>query len=232
MANRKKWIKKCICILLCLGVLCFAAVTGINAYVIGTTKDRILSVDAAGELADVDCILVLGCGVWDDGTPSHMLEDRLVRAVELYEQGTAPKLLMSGDHGREDYDEVNAMKTYAVDAGIPSMDIFMDHAGFSTYESMYRARDVFQAETVVIVSQGYHLYRAIYIARALGLDAYGVAADYRAYAGEASRQIREALARVKDVGTTLLRVEPTYLGEAIPIWGDGDLTNDEASDFS
>ena len=232
MANRKKWIKKCICILLCLGVLGFAAVAGINAYVIGTTKDRILSVDAAGELAEVDCILVLGCGVWDDGTPSHMLEDRLVRAVELYEQGTAPKLLMSGDHGREDYDEVNAMKTYAVDAGIPSMDIFMDHAGFSTYESMYRARDVFQAETVVIVSQGYHLYRAIYIARALGLDAYGVAADYRAYAGEASRQIREALARVKDVGTTLLRVEPTYLGEAIPIWGDGDLTNDEASDFS
>ena len=232
MANRKKWIKKCICILLCLGVLGFAAVAGINAYVIGTTKARILSVDAAAELAEVDCILVLGCGVWDDGTPSHMLEDRLVRAVELYEQGTAPKLLMSGDHGREDYDEVNAMKTYAVDAGIPSMDIFMDHAGFSTYESMYRARDVFQAETVVIVSQGYHLYRAIYIARALGLDAYGVAADYRAYAGETSRQLREALARVKDVGTTLLRVEPTYLGEAIPIWGDGDLTNDEASDFS
>ena len=232
MANRKKWIKKCICILLCLGVLGIAAVAGINAYVIGTTKARILSVDAAAELAEVDCILVLGCGVWDDGTPSHMLEDRLVRAVELYEQGTAPKLLMSGDHGREDYDEVNAMKTYAVDAGIPSMDIFMDHAGFSTYESMYRARDVFQAETVVIVSQGYHLYRAIYIARALGLDAYGVAADYRAYAGETSRQLREALARVKDVGTTLLRVEPTYLGEAIPIWGDGDLTNDEASDFS
>ena len=232
MANRKKWIEKCICILLCLGVLGIAAVAGINAYVIGTTKARILSVDAAAELAEVDCILVLGCGVWDDGTPSHMLEDRLVRAVELYEQGTAPKLLMSGDHGREDYDEVNAMKTYAVDAGIPSMDIFMDHAGFSTYESMYRARDVFQAETVVIVSQGYHLYRAIYIARALGLDAYGVAADYRAYAGETSRQIREALARVKDVGTTLLRVEPTYLGEAIPIWGDGDLTNDEASDFS
>ena len=232
MANRKKWIEKCICILLCLGVLGIAAVAGINAYVIGTTKARILSVDAAAELAEVDCILVLGCGVWDDGTPSHMLEDRLVRAVELYEQGTAPKLLMSGDHGREDYDEVNAMKTYAVDAGIPSMDIFMDHAGFYTYESMYRARDVFQAETVVIVSQGYHLYRAIYIARALGLDAYGVAADYRAYAGETSRQLREALARVKDVGTTLLRVEPTYLGEAIPIWGDGDLTNDEASDFS
>ena len=232
MANRKNWFKKCICILLCLAVVGVVFLAGINAYVIGTTKNRILSVDAAAELSDADCILVLGCGVWDDGTPSHMLEDRLVRALELYEQGAAPKLLMSGDHGREDYDEVNAMKTYAVDAGVPSQDIFMDHAGFSTYESMYRAGTIFRAGKVIIVSQGYHLYRAIYIARAMGLDAYGVAADYRPYAGEVSRQVREALARVKDVGTTLLRVEPTYLGEVIPIWGNGDITNDEASDFS
>lgn len=232
MQMRKKIIKRILRILLCLGFLGAAAVFGINGYVIGSTDDRILTSEEASGLSDVDCILVLGCGVWDDGTPSHMLEDRLKRSVELYTFGTAPKLLMSGDHGRTDYDEVNAMKTYAVNAGIPSENIFMDHAGFSTYESMYRAKEIFQVKKMVIVSHGYHLYRAIYIAESMGIEAYGVASDYRSYVGETSRQIREILARVKDFGTCILKVQPTYLGETIPIWGDGNLTNDENSEIS
>lgn len=232
MRKRKKIIKRILCILLCLGLLGAGAVFGINGYVIGSTDDRILTGEEAANIPDVDCILVLGCGVWDDGTPSHMLEDRLKRSVELYDLGTAEKLLMSGDHGRSDYDEVNAMKTYGVDAGIPSENIFMDHAGFSTYESVYRAKEIFQVKKMVIVSHGYHLYRAIYIAESMGIEAYGVASDYRTYVGETSRQIREILARVKDFGTCILKVQPTYLGEAIPIWGDGNLTNDENSDFS
>lgn len=232
MRNRKKKIRNVLCILLCLGLLAGAAVAGINGYVLASTKDAILTSAEAAKLEDVDCILVLGCGVWDDGTPSHMLEDRLKRGVELYDLGVASKLLMSGDHGRKDYDEVNAMKAYAVDSGISSEDVFMDHAGFSTYESMYRAKAVFQARRIVIVSQGYHLYRAVYIAESLGLEAYGVASDYRSYAGQTMRDLREVLARVKDVGTCILKSEPTYLGEAIPIWGDGNLTNDETSDFS
>lgn len=133
---------------------------------------------------------------------------------------------MSGDHGREGYDEVNAMKQYAMVAGVPSSDVFMDHAGFSTYESMYRAKEIFQAQKVVIVSQEYHLYRAIYIAQALGLDAYGVAADGEDYAGQWQRDAREVLARVKDFFTSIWKPEPTYLGEAIPVSGDGDVTND------
>ena len=188
--------------------------------------------EEAAQLDDVDCILVLGCGVKADGTPSLMLRDRLERSVQLYQQGVAPKLLMSGDHGQEDYDEVGAMKRYAMDAGVPSSDVFMDHAGFSTYESMYRAKEVFQAEKIVIVSQEYHLYRAIYIAQALGMEAYGVAADGQDYAGQWGRDVREVLARVKDFFTALLQPMPTYLGEAVPVSGDGNVTNDANMEIS
>lgn len=229
---KKKIILRIFCALVCLGILGIAALLGINAAVKGTVKDKILTSQQASELDGVDCILVLGCYVHENGVPSDMLHDRLQMGVELYDLGAAPKLLMTGDHGREDYDEVDAMKTFAVDAGIPSENVFMDHAGFSTYESMYRARDIFQAKKIIIVTQEYHLYRAIYIAEKLGLEAYGVASDYRGYSGQTMRDAREILARVKDFGTSLFQPKPTYLGEAIPIWGDGNLTNDENSDFT
>jgi len=229
---KKKIILRIFCILVCLGVLGLAAVLCINAIVKGTTKDKILTSQQAAELEGVDCILVLGCYVHENGNPSDMLHDRLKMGVELYDLGAAPKLLMTGDHGRVGYDEVDAMKTFAVEAGIQSENVFMDHAGFSTYESMYRARDIFQAKKIIIVTQEYHLYRAIYIAESLGLEAYGVASDYRTYYGQTSRDVRELLARVKDFGTSLFQPKPTYLGEAIPIWGDGNLTNDENSDFT
>ena len=228
----KKKLKTFLCICLCIGILGLTAVTLINAIVKVSVKDRILTSEAAAQLADVDCILVLGCGVRTDGTPSDMLHDRLQRGVELYEAHAAPKLLMSGDHGRAGYDEVDAMKTFAVEAGVASHDVFMDHAGFSTYESMYRAKEIFQAKKILIVTQEYHLYRAIYIAESLGMEAYGVSADYRNYSGQGQRDLREILARVKDFGTSLFQPKPTYLGEAIPIWGDGNLTNDENYNFT
>ena len=221
-----------LCVMVCIGVLGGLAVLGINGIVKGSTKKHILTAEEAAKLTDVDCILVLGCGVRSDGSPSDMLHDRLRMSVELYELGAAPKLLMTGDHGRENYDEVDVMKSFAVDAGIASEDVFMDHAGFSTYESMYRAKEIFQAKKIIIVTQQYHLYRAIYIAEQLGMEAYGVAADYRGYYGQTKRDIREMLARVKDFGTSMFKPKPTYLGEAIPIWGDGNLTNDENSNFT
>lgn len=228
----KKKILKIFCVLVCLGILGMAALFGINAAVKGSVKNQILTPEEAAKLTDVDCILVLGCLVKENGVPSDMLHDRLQRGVELFDLGAAPKLLMSGDHGREGYDEVDAMKQFAVDAGVASEHVFMDHAGFSTYESMYRARDIFQAKKIIIVTQEYHLYRAIYIAERLGMEAYGVSADYRAYYGQFNRDVREMLARVKDFGTSLFQPKPTFLGEAIPIWGDGNLTNDENSDFT
>ena len=221
----RKPIKKCLLWLLSLGILAAAIPLGINLWVVESTASRILTAEKAAALDGVDCILVLGCGVYADGTPTAMLADRLQRGVELYEAGASGKLLMSGDHGQTDYDEVNAMRNYALSEGIPSSDIFMDHAGFSTYESMYRARDIFQAKKIIIVTQKYHLYRALYIANALGLEAYGVSADYRTYAGQSARDIREILARNKDFLTSIFQPKPTYLGEAIPVSGDGNLTN-------
>ena len=186
----------------------------------------------ASQLQDVDCIIVLGCQVHSDGSPSHMLRDRLQCGIELFELGASDRLLMSGDHGTKGYDEVDAMKRYAVEAGIPSADVFMDHAGFSTYETVYRAKEIFGAKKVIIVTQQYHLYRAMYIAQAMDMEVYGVAADYRQYSGQFSRDVREVLARVKDFGMTIFWPEPTFLGDVIPISGNGELTHDEKSDFS
>ena len=229
MEKRKKLFLRILCVLLCLGLLGVGAIALLNGIVIGTTRSRILSTDEAAKLEDVEYILVLGCHVRSGGVPSHMLEDRLTVGVQLYDLGAAPKLLMSGDHGQTEYDEVNTMKQFAVDAGIPSSDVFMDHAGFSTYESMYRAKEVFQAEKIIIVTQEYHLYRALYIAESLGLEAYGVSAALRGYGGQLRYDVREALARVKDVFSCIFKPAPTYLGDAIPVSGDGNVTNDEYS---
>lgn len=218
--------------LFCLFVLGVGTVLTINFAVKRSTLDQIMTSQEAAALEDVDCILVLGCFVHDSGRPSDMLHDRLKRGVELYEFGAAPKLLMSGDHGRTDYDEVAAMKQFALDAGIPSENVFMDHAGFSTYESIYRAKEIFQADKILIVTQEYHLYRAVYIANRLGVEAYGVSADYRAYVGQSARDAREVLARIKDFAICIYKPEPTFLGDVIPISGDGNLTNDDTTDFS
>ena len=187
-------------------------------------QDQILTPEQAAKL-DADAILVLGALVRDGGKPSGILEDRLITGIQAYESGASDRLLMSGDHGQDDYDEVNAMKDYALEAGIPSENIFMDHAGFSTYESLYRARDIFQVKTVLIVTQEYHLYRALYVARALGLNAYGLTSDRGTYAGMARFEAREILARMKDFFYAIFQPLPTYLGDVIPIAGNGNATN-------
>lgn len=206
-------------ILLCLFLVGGLIVAGINMGMYTAGAKRIVSQIPE----NVDCVLVLGCQVRDNGIPSHMLEDRLKTAVALGQEQT---YLMSGDHGREDYNEVAVMKQFAIDAGIPSENIFMDHAGFSTYESLYRAKYIFGAKRIVIVTQKYHLYRALHIAKALGIEAWGVSADLRSYGGQTFREIREVLARVKDFGMCIFKPKPTYLGEPIDLSGSGDVTND------
>lgn len=222
----KKLFKKFVrfvCYVLALGLVLALSINGVVHK--GGGK-YIITTEQAATLTDVDCVLVLGCGVLSDGRPTAMLRDRLDKSVELYDAGVSERLLMSGDHGTAYYDEVNTMKNFAKDKGVPSEHIFMDHAGFSTYESMYRAKEIFCAERVVIVTQKYHLYRAVYVARALGLDAYGVAAAGDDYGGQFFRDIREILARNKDFFTSLIKPKPEYLGEAIPVSGNGDITND------
>lgn len=223
----KKRMRKMVIVLLGLAVLGLLTALFINGYVKAAVKDRILNVEKASELKEVDCIIILGCGVYDDGSLSPMLRDRLIRGLELYKEGAAPKILMSGDHGRKEYDEVNAMKQYAIDNGILSENIFMDHAGFSTYETIYRAKEIFEAKKVIIVTQEYHLYRTLYIADQFDMEAYGVSADLNRYAGQSLRDFREILARCKDFAMCIFKPEPTFLGEVIPIRGNGDLTNDK-----
>lgn len=225
--RRRKMFQRIFFAVLAAGLSFLIGCLILNARIKESTAPRILTVAQAAQL-DADCILVLGAGVRDDGSPSHMLEDRLKRGIELHEAGASAKLLMSGDHGRAGYNEVGVMKSFAVAEGIADSDVFMDHAGFSTYESLYRARDVFGAEKIVIVTQEYHLYRALYVAEQLGLEAYGVSADLRTYVGQPIRELREIAARVKDALWCVIRPEPTYLGEVIPISGDGNATNDAA----
>ncbi len=218
-------MKRILMILIALGLLAGTIVAGCNLWMVASARPMIYTLDTAQELQG-DCILVLGCGLRRDGFPSQMLCDRLNVAIEAYRMGLAPKLLMSGDHGQVDYDEVNAMKDYAIEQGVPSEDIFMDHAGFSTYESMYRAKSIFGCERVIIVTQTYHLYRAISDARAMGMEASGISSNLRTYARQRYFDLREAAARVKDTVYGIVKPRPTYLGEAIPIFGNGDATND------
>lgn len=218
-------MKKILKYLIIIIAMILIMILGINFYMKFSTKNQIIKESEYTKLADIDCIIVLGAGIWGD-KPSPMLEDRLLEGIKLYKNNVSSKIIMSGDHGKEEYDEVNIMKNYAIENGIPSENVFMDHAGFSTYESIYRAKEIFEAKKVVIVTQKYHLYRALYIANQLGLEAYGVGADPRQYVGATYRELREILARDKDFVKCLFKPEPTYLGDTIPVSGNGDVTND------
>lgn len=224
--KKKRVLFTILWVVLALLILCGVLLIVLSEHVKAATRAQILSEADALSCGKFDCVLIFGCRVYADGRISAMLRDRLDTGLQLYRAGAAPKILVSGDHKAADYDEVNAMKAYLVERGVPSEDVFMDHAGFSTYESVYRARAVFEAEKVLLVTQEYHLYRALYAANALGLDARGVSADLQSYRGQTAREVREILARAKDFVKCLVKPDPTYLGEAIPVSGSGDLTND------
>ena len=195
----------------------------VSISMVDVTSDRISGISASAG-GNYDCILVLGAGVRSDGTPSDMLRDRVTVACELYTAADTPiPLLMSGDH-TGDYNEVGVMKTLAATLGVPTEDIFLDHEGYSTYESLYRAKTVFGAERIIIVTQEYHLYRALYIARELGMDAVGVPANLRPYRGQLRYEAREMLARFKDLFTAIKGDYAKPLDAPVDLSGDGDLT--------
>ena len=225
MKKSFKFIKSVLSKLIILIIAVFLTFILINSYVKSSTEDSIISKNDALNI-NPDCIIVLGAGVRSDGSPSPMLQDRINTGIELYENGVSDKILMSGDHTKKGYDEVNIMKDYAINKGIPSENVFMDHAGISTYDSIYRAKEIFRAEKIIIVTQEYHLYRALHIAEKLGVEAYGVSADVRVYAGQELRELREKAARVKDFFKAILKPDSKIGGEAIPVSGNGDTTND------
>ena len=201
-----------------------------NAVMLLSTSKRVLTL---AELSDIeeykdsfDAIVILGAGVRPGGVPSDMLRDRLEVGNELYFAGYADKLLMSGDHMGRDYDEVSVMKRYATEAGVPSGAIFLDHAGLSTYDSIWRLRHIYGAKKVLVVTQSYHLPRALYLANAFGIEAYGLSADLRPYRAQAYRDLREILARGKDFVLSVAKPSATHVGNPILLDGNGDATNE------
>lgn len=200
-------------------------ILGINFTVIFSTKSMILDMDEIKTIENVDAILVLGCQVRSDGTPSAMLEDRLNTGVSLYQNHVAPKMIMSGDHQSVYYNEVKVMKDYAVNQNVSSSNIFLDHAGVSTYDSIIRAKEIFHVRKIVIVTQSYHLYRALYIAKSIGLEAYGVSSDTVTYSNQWYREGREVLARNKDFLLSMIHFKPEISSNDISLDWDGNFTN-------
>lgn len=198
----------------------------------GMTINRHVKIEGSKYIVDPqDCpesqaAIVPGAYVSPDGELCEMLVDRIETAVELYKNHRVKKIIMTGDHGRKEYDEVNSMRTYAEKLGVPARDIFMDHAGFSTYESMYRAKEIFLVNSAVVSTQNFHLPRAVYTARSLGIEAVGVRADRNIYAGAAYYDLREIPSRIKAFTQVQLHSKPRFLGEVIPVGGDGRITHD------
>lgn len=217
----KKIVKWLISTALILVIIVFS----INFFVKLSTSKLIVN-NNSKKIENYNCILVLGAGIWND-EPSPMLKDRLDVAIELYNNKKASKIIMSGDHTKENYDEVNTMKKYAIDKGVKSEDIFMDHADISTYDSIYRAKNIFKADKLIIVTQKYHLYRSLYIAKSLDIESFGVEATPTKYSGAFMREAREILARDKDFVKSIFKPKSKYLGEAIPANGNGNDTNDK-----
>ena len=196
-------------------VLCGALVIINNVQAKG--EKRIVTKDDIPE--KVDAIIVLGAGVREDGTPSDILTDRLSTALDVLNLGVEGKLLLSGDHGREGYNEVGTMKDYILkNSDIKEKDIFLDHAGFSTYDSIYRAKDIFKVESAIIVTNEYHLPRALYLSEKLGIDAYGYTSDKREYYYMDAYKKREKIAQLKDfLFVNILKPKPKFLGDSIPV---------------
>jgi vancomycin permeability regulator SanA len=191
-----------------------AAIACANAYVWLSTRGQ--RFDSEQTVPRARVALVFGAGVRADGRLSRILADRVDAAIALYRSGRVQKLLMSGDNSRPDYDEVTAMRRYAVERGIPSNDITLDYAGFRTYDSCYRARAIFGVEQAVLVTQHYHLPRAVYTCRALGVDAQGFGTpDWQAYPAAliARYSLREAAATAVALWELhITRPLPTFLG--------------------
>ncbi|MDP2891955.1 MAG: ElyC/SanA/YdcF family protein [Bacillota bacterium] len=229
MREKKKWSKIRIAIWVFFLTIAGVALVlvGITIYVMLSPQSLIVSAEAAEK---AQCVIVPGSHVTGD-VPSNTLKDRLIVAKQLYDMGKVEKILVSGDHSSDNYDEANTMRNYLLDLGVPPEDIFMDHAGFDTYQTMYRAKTIFQVESAIVATQDFHLPRALFIAQNLGIKVQGVCSSLRTYGGEVVWWLREIPGTWKAFWEVYItKPLPTYLGDAIPISGDGRMTVDEESE--
>lgn len=226
-AKKHRAVKRILITLLLMVLAAVAVVALANLATVATTRDQVRTVaTAADELAGnpADAVVVLGASVYPDGTPSDILADRLEVAVDLYKAGAAKAIICSGDNRTSHYNESDAMKAYCVSLGVPSEDVYVDHAGNTTYESLYRARHLFGAQRIIVATQAYHLYRALFAADQLGMEAWGVATDKGAYDDQLKYSMREVAARTKDFFAALVHVPVPIEEDPILLNESGDLT--------
>ena len=215
-----KVIRRALVVVVMVGVITGLACDAI----VLSHRSQIVSAENVGT---APIAIIFGAKVKDDGTPSDILRDRLLTGIDLYDRHVVAKLLLSGDDGQIAYDEVNAMREFVVDRGVAPSDVFLDHAGFDTFDSVVRASRVFGVTRAILVTQDYHLPRALYLASAFGISVQGVSADRQTYRGILRYELREFLADVKAVFDVVLHVSPKYLGEPVDTTGDGRVTWDE-----
>ncbi len=220
---RKLWKRKFLIGSL-IAILVLLLLIFVNFYIPKTSTPYIF--DDIEDVPSTQAALILGSKVYSDGSMSDILADRIIKALELYDNGQVSKILISGDHGTTEYDEVNTVKDYLLENDFEDEDVFLDHAGFDTYDSLYRAKHIFEVESVVIVTQEFHLPRAVYIGNSLGIETYGYIADRQPYIAARWNSIRESLARLKAFLNVVFHSKSKYLGEQIPITGDGRLSWD------
>lgn len=228
-----KILKRIFIVILALIIACLIFIGFTNYWIISREKGNItasitsshttLSSSETAEIKDLkaQCAIVLGAGIINNTTPSPILKNRLDTGIMLYKKGLVDKILLSGDNGTVEHNELHVMLLYTKNAGVPSEDIFCDHAGFSTYETFCRAKTVFKVKRAVVVTQTYHLTRALYDAEKKGIKCLGVASDQKTYSGQTMRDIREVAARTKDFIDCARNAAPTYGGDPIPITGSG-----------
>ncbi len=219
-----KYKKKILLTILWIFIIGFLYTLVANVFIIESTKKQIIDINELEKIDDVSAILVLGCKAHEDNTPSLMLANRLEKGIEVYNL-TSKKLILSGDHAKDGYDEVNTMRDYVLNSTIPSKDIFLDHAGLTTYDSIYRAKYIFEAKKIVIITQKYHLYRALYLANQIGIEAVGVVAeDIPQKSLMVKNNMREVFSRDKNFIKGIIKPQSKYLGEKISLDGDGNVT--------
>lgn len=206
-------------------ILVLVGILFLQLHVKRTSRDHIVT--DMSQLEEAYTGIVLGASVKPDKSLSLILQDRVDAALLAYKNKKFKKFLLSGDHGDTNYDEVNAMKNYLNDRGVPDEDIFLDHAGFDTYDSMHRARDVFKVKNAIIFTQEFHLPRAIYLGKNMGLNVQGYVADQHEYPGNSRFIRREWLANMKAWMELNIEKSPTYSGKVIPITGDSKESHDK-----
>lgn len=205
-------------LLVLTGILTFA---GINFYVKRFSNPYCFR--NTESLPESRVAIIFGAGIRNNA-PSKYLKDRLDAGIGAYKEGKARRLLLSGDNGSKSYDELAVMKAYCADHGVDTLQIFVDYAGFDTYSTLYRAKHIFGVEEAILVTQNYHLDRAVFIARNLDIDAVGYAADRGGYSNLRKNKIRELFATVKSVIDVMYGRKPKFLGKKVDMEGKGNFS--------